>query len=415
MPVERVPDFWDYLGQGFNKGLDQYRHDKELKQAEADKSASLMAELFNAGAVDSGTLQTAVNATGAKGVTVLPNKAERRKKVLETPGAIDQLTDEQKADLGFKTTTEKKVEGAQASAADVETLRNNALLKFANGEPVSDNEGMLTGLGTATDREMKKFSSLDPYLGQVGDRFVAGAMNQQGGRIPPGGAQAVADKAYADYIDNRAKSGLPAMTPEQLTYTKSFFDKSVQNALITQTKLDIDKIQADSTRANAQNNQAIQWFGKLNSAVDSLRRAQDNLLRASPALAAALADPKLAALPMIQGPLAQYQQYAQQIEALRAGQSALGNNVVPSNLADLLASADAATAPPGGAAGNAAAVATDPVTQGAQKILSGQATIQQLQAAVNAGQVTQQQANQIINKVAQLRAQQNNGQKGGKP
>lgn len=409
MPVEHVPGFWDYLGQGFNKGLDFYREDKQLKQAEADKSASLMAQLYGAGAVGADSLQASVNATGTKGVTVLPNKAERRKKILETPGAIDQLTDEQRTDLGFKTTTEKKVEGAQASTADLTTLRNNALIKYANGEDVSDSEGLLAGLGSKTDREMQKFAKLDPYLGQVGTRFVAGAMNQNGGRIPPGGAQAISDKAYNDYVQNRGQSGLPGMTQEQMTYSKSFFDQAVQNAVIAQTELDIKKTAADATRANAQNNQAIQWFGKLNTAVDSLRQAQNNLMRASPALAAALNDPQLASLPMIQGPLQQYLQYDEQIKALRSGQAALGNNTVPANLSDLLASADAIIAPAGGAAGNAAAVATDPVAQTVQMILSGQATVQDVTALVTAGKMSQQQANQILNKVAQARAGQKQG------
>lgn len=413
MPVERVPGFWDYLGQGFDKGMAQYREDKQLKQAEADKSANLMAQLYGAGAVGADALQSAVSATGAKGVTVLPSKAERRKKALETPGAVEGMSDEERADLGFKTRTEKKVDVAQGSAADVENLRSNALIKFANGEPVTDAEGLLTGLGSTTDREIQKYKSLDPYLGQVGERFVAGAMNQQGGRIPPGGAQAVSDKAYNDYVANRAQSGLPNMTPQELTYTKSFFDRAVQNALITQTELDIKRTAADASRSNAQTNQAIQWFGKLNSAVDSLRQAQNNLMRASPALAAALNDPKLAALPMIQGPLQQYKHYEEQINALRAGQAALGNNTVPANLSDLLAAADQVVAAPGGAAGNAAAVGTDPVEQTVQMILTGQATTQDVQNLVQAGRMTQQTANQILNKVAQRRSQ-TQGQ-GGKP
>lgn len=409
MPVEQVPGFWDYLNQGIQRGVQYSREDAANKQAEADKHASLMTQLYQAGATDSTSLSNAVAATGEKGVNILPSKAEQRKKILATPGGVDALTDEQRTDLGFPTLAEKKVADAQGATADVQTIKAKALIKFANGEDLTDNEGDLVGLGSKQDREINKLKTLDPYLGQVGDRFVAGAMNQNGGRIPPGGAQTISDKAYADYIGNRAQSGLPPMTPEQLQYTKTFMDKSVQNALIAQTRLDNDTITAEAARTHAgaartqaNDNEGIRWFGQLNTAVESLRKAQANLMRASPALAAALADPKLAAAPMIKGAYDQYNTYESQINALRIGQAALGNNTTPSNLTDLLAAAAQITNPPGGAAGNIAATPPDPVQAAAERLVSGAATVQQLQKTMQEGRITPQMYNQILKKVQEL-------------
>ena len=53
MPVEHVPGFWDSLGQGFGEGLDIYQKNKAQKQQKDESNASLTAQLFQMGAVDS--------------------------------------------------------------------------------------------------------------------------------------------------------------------------------------------------------------------------------------------------------------------------------------------------------------------------------------------------------------------------
>lgn len=414
MPVERVPGFWDALGGGFNKGVEFSREDAQRKSSENLAKAGLASQLFQAGAIDSTTLQGSVQNAGLKDVTVIPSKAEKRKKILDQgQGAVDALSDEQRADLGFKTSTERKQDMATGAVADLDATKAGALQKFASGEHLTDNESELVGLGRNDDRMIKQLSAQDPYLGQVGERYVAAAMNGNQGRIPSGGAQAVSDKAFADYVAARGKDGLGGLTEDQIKYTKTFFDRATQNALIQQTKMDIDKYAAQSGRIhanaaakNSQQNQTVQWFGKINTAVETLRKAQNDMMKANPALAAALGDPKLAQMPMIAGTLAKYNQMDQQIEAFRQAQSALGNGSMPSNLSELLAGAEGVMKPTGGTAETGGAPAgtntPDPITAAAQMLISGQGNLQQLQQHVQAGSITQDQYNQIVARAGQL-------------
>src|SRR4051812_15816125 len=102
MPVEQVPGLWDYVSQGLETFDKTRRANRAEETAKSQANAGLMAQLFQAGAVDAATLQGAVNAAGVKDATIMPSKAEKRKKILDQgQEAVDALTDEQRADLGF--------------------------------------------------------------------------------------------------------------------------------------------------------------------------------------------------------------------------------------------------------------------------------------------------------------------------
>lgn len=410
MPVEQVPGFWDYLGKGVDQGIERQREDVKNKQQQDQFNATLAAQLFGAGALKSGALQGSIRQAGGSGTGVIASKAEKRKKALETPGAIDAMTDEQRADVGFQTRTEKKVDAAAGMTADFTAKRATAMLAFANGEKLDDVGAQLTGFSTKEDKELERLGKMDPFLDHVGERFVAGAINQNpNGKIASGQAKQIAEKAYADYVANRAQSGLGNLTPEETTYTRSYFDRATQNAIIAQTKLDIDsedarsrRIHANAAGATAGQNQGMQWFKTLNTSVDILRKKQDDLLKANPAIAYAQANPNLAVSPMIAGALAEYNTAGQKIDAYRGAQSTLGQGSVPPNMNELLAAANADVAPPKGVPGGAPAGGQIPDAAGmaVNALVTGQGSIAQLQEAVKAGVFTQDQYMTIIQKAA---------------
>ena len=416
MPVEQVPGFWDYLNQGIDQGIERSREDTKLKQQQNQANASLVGQLFGMGAVDDTALTGALKNAGMPAGVVIKSKAQRRKEALES-GNIDALSDDEKRELGFQTGVEKKVEAAKGAEADFSTKRLDAMNRAASGEKLSDVEYQITGLSTPGDREMERLKQMDPFLGQVGDRYVAGAINlQPGSKIAPGQAASIAEKAYSDYVANRAQSGLGTLTPQEIEYTKSYFQRAAQNALIAQKKLDIaefeagsGRIAANQPRSGAGANPGIQWFKTLNTTVDILRKKQQDIIRDSPMVLKALQDPNLAKLPMVQGALQEYQEAGRQMEAYRQAQSMIADGQVPPNLNELLAGATQMTQPPKGAPGGVPAGATsDPISAASQRLASGQVKESDLQALVQQGRITQDQYMKIIQGAAALK-------KGGKP
>lgn len=438
MPVERVPGFWDYLGQGVEKGLNNYKEGQAIKREEARANVGLMAQLFNAGAVDSGTLQGATNAVGLK-ANVLPSKAERRKSILDQgQGAIDALSDAEKEDLGFKTTAQRKIEAAQVSAADLEAKKNDALGRFMQGEDIPDDMREVIGVSTKSDRELKRLTQMDPYLGQLGERHVAGELIKNQGRIPKGGVQALAENAYANYVAERSANGFGGLTPEQITYTRSYFQRAAQNALIAQHKMDLEQYEAGTRRIGANaaasqrgENTHLQWFGKITTAMDNVRKQQQDLLKSNPALAVALDNPQLANSPMLKGAMERYLQLEQTAEAFRGAQGSLAEGNVPGNLSALLdAAGGMVQAPPaagakpaqsGQPAGAAAATPKpagpppgpnqqmgqpDPVEAAAQVLASGQGSAQALRAYVISGALSEDQYAKILQRAEKIKFDQ---------
>lgn len=436
MPVERVPGFWDYLSQGVDKGVQLgmegvkgRREEDRMKVQDAQSNATMMAQLFQSGAVGNTELQGALQGVGIQ-APVMKSKAQQRQEALAGgQTAIDALPDERKKDLGFTTTLQKKQESAAGATADMETTKAQGLAKYLGGEKLSDQEYAAYGLPSPADRELKKLTGMDPYLDQLGGRYVAGVMVKNGGRLKPGAADQAAEQAYADYVAERGQNGMGGLTPEQVMYTRSYFNRATQDALIAQQKLDIAKYESESGRIHANaagaasgQNTNIKWFGQMNNAMESLRKAQGDLMKANPALGVALDNPQLASNPMVAGAVAKYNELSQTMEAFRGAQGALANGQVPGNLSALLEASTHITSQgaggvpgasaPGNVGGGGAAAgaggqaassnAADPVTTNAQAIISGRASMGQLDNAVMVGQVTQAQAAAIKAKVAEL-------------
>ncbi len=438
MPVERVPGFWDYLTQGVNKGLDQSRENQQIKREEARQNATLMTHLFETGAVDSPDLQSGLAGVGIK-TPVQASKTERRRQIIaQGQGAVDALSDAEKEDLGFKTNAQKKIEAGQVSAADIEVRKNDALGRFMSGDKLNDQEREMFGFMSDSDRELKKLTAMDPYLGGLGERHVAGELIKNQGRIPKGGAAALAENAYANYVSERSTNGLGGLTPEQVAYTRSYFQRAAQNALIAQQKMDLEKYQAESGRIGANSqaqqrglNSNLQWFGKITTAMDTVRKQQQDLLRANPALAVALDNPQLASSPMIKGAMERYSQLEQTAEAFRGAQGSLAEGNVPGNLGALLEAADGMVVPPKpagaggqpGQPGAAPAALAKPAgpppgpTQGvqpdlnqkieatAQALAKGQIGAASLDPYILTGAMTQDDKKKILDRAAKIKDQ----------
>lgn len=421
MPVEQVPDFWDYLGQGIQKGVQMHRETEDKKRAQNQANAGLMAQLFQSGAVDAPALQGALQAAGVdpSQATVAPSKAQKRRAVIaQGQQAVDALSDAEKEDLGFKTGAQKTIEQGQVSAATTEIKKNEVFGRYLAGDKLTDQERAATGLMGQDDIELKKLNQLDPYLGQVGERYVASQMVKGNGRIAPGTAKQVAEQAYADYVAERGSTGMGGLSPEQVQYTRSYFDRAVQNALIAQSKDDLNKYQAESGRigANAtatwrQNqatgtDQTVKWAGVMNRGEETVRKAmadlmKDPMMSMVSVLPAEALQRMAAANPQMAAKLQQYDMLKQKSEAYRGAIAELANGAVPGTLQMLLK--DAESMGTQGAGHNAAPAPipqggqTDPVVQQAVQLLqSGQGTPAQLQEAVKAGRITQQQYNLII-------------------
>lgn len=437
MPVEQLPGFWDYLSQG----LDKFAQQKQVnttnarnaaldKRAAAGQGADLMTSLFNAGAVNSDQVGPAISAVTGTPVTVNPNKAQQRRQLLaQGPDAIAALSDPQKQDLGFPTSTEQAQQGAAKSTALLDTQKTDLYGKYLQGDDLPQQTLDALGLQSKTDRELKRVSQIDPYLGSLGERYVAGELLKNQGRVPPGGANGVAENAYAKYVSERSANGLGSLTPEQVTYTRTYFQRATENALIAQHKMDIEQMDANTRQTAAGGSEAVKWFTQVNTALENVRKAQSDLMRANPALGAALDNPQLASNPMVSGALTRYNQLEQTAEAFRGAQGSLAAGNVPGNLSALL---DAATqvvtagapkaaaggggrqaggrpgaapppAPPaGGPPGPNPITNGDPIEAAAQMLASGQGTSVQLQAMVSQGALTQDQYNKIMKRAAIL-------------
>lgn len=434
MPVIFTPHF---LEEVLNKGVQGFQMGqgiKHHKEAKAMGEANLMSQLFAQGAIESPGLQTALGNAGIK-TPVAPSKTERRRKALEGGDTvINALSDDEKTELGFKTAAEKTIEGAKVSGATLETRRNQALEKFMAGDDIDDQSREVLGLMSKGDRELKKLTTMDPYLGQLGERHVAGELVKNQGRIGKGGVNALAENAYANYVTERSAHGLGGLTPEQIQYTRSYFQRAAQNALIAQHKMDLEGKDAETRRIGANSmadqrgmNTNLQWFGKITTAMDTVRKQQQDLLRANPALAVALDNPALASSPMIAGAMERYNQLEQTAEAFRGAQGSLAEGNVPGNLAALLEAAGGMTAPPpsAGKPGSPAGAAppkpagpppgptpgVDPaidqkIEAAAAALASGQGSTATLQAYIVAGAITQDQYAKIVARAEVLKKQQ---------
>lgn len=320
--------------------------------------------------------------TGGTSV-VKPNIAERRRKALAGgEEAIAKLGNEERRELGFQTNAQKKAEQATMSADELSLAKNTALLKYAQTGELDPNMEALTGIHSAAGVELERVAKLDPLLASLGGRFVAGEMIKLGGRLPTSkegaidgeAAMGIAQRAYQAYVQQRSAVGLGDMTPEEQQYAESYFTQAVQEAIIGQFKLDIAMKDAESRRigANAQAAQrvSIQWFGKMNQALEGVRKQKADLLRNTPGLSNAIDNPALARSPFLRAQLERYMLLERMEGAFRNGQSEIAVGNIPGDLSSLLdqagdvLSGNFSTAAPSGGAAPAAPTAARPPAAG---------------------------------------------------
>jgi hypothetical protein len=423
-----TPNFWDAFTGSMVRSHENYREDqrekrakeerdKERERTQKNQDLGLLTELFRSGDIDAGVLNGRLASAGITGGTtqaggfpgmpavdvplpvVQKSKHQRRREALaQGQPFIDQMSDDEKAELGFTTTVEKKIQGAKVAEADVATRRAEALNRFMSGEDIKDEEREVLGVLSRQDRQLQQLAKIDPILGEMGERYVAEQMLTTNGVIPRGGAKAIADAAYNKFIQERAQQ-FGTMSPEQTEAARTYFSRAVANALIAQKKMELDQFNSQTARigANASQQRAgasqeLQWFGKITGAVESLRKAQNDLMRGSPGLSAALGDPKLAASPLVKDAVERYNVLEQQIEALKGSQAQLANGEIPQNIATAVGAAEQVMA-----GRNTPQAANDPVVAQAVNLLkTKKGTIPMLQEAVKLGRITQAQYQQII-------------------
>jgi len=436
MPVEQVPGFWDYLGQGIQRGVQMHNISEDKKRADAQANAGVMGQLFQSGAVDASQLQGALTAAGVSPkVVIQPNIAQQRRTV-EAGGqaAIDALPDYMKSKLGYTTDAQKVTEQAKMSGEQLDILKNSEMKNYLTTGQMSPQGKKAWGMLSDSDEEMKKLTQMDPYLKNQGELYVAGVMNASGGRIDPKNATQMGETAYANYVAARGQHIPGVMSPEQVQNTRMYFQKAVDNALIAQRDYDIkkqnatseqtragaDMVHANAAKAAAANNPQMRWFTQITTALEDVRKSQQDLLKESPGLINALGDPKLASSPMMIGAVTRYNALEQQAKAFKQGQSDLSRDQVPGNMNQLLdaASANGTTqrgvVPAAPATGNGPPAGAPPqggtppidVNRAVQIIMSKQGTLEGLRSHVAVGKMSQQQFDQIAAavKIAQKQA-----------
>lgn len=438
MPVENMPGLMDYLLPAINNyaQIDQQNKARDLqaKQMQMQQNqgnAGLMAQLFGAGAVDASQLQGALGPAGMGNVQVQPNKLQQRRDLLKQgQPAIDALSDEQKTDLGFETGDEKLAKQAKASGAKMEIRKNDDLNTYLNGGQLKPEQEAAWGLQGKSDIQLKKLAQLDPYLAEMGDKFIAGPLLQNGGRIPKGQAAQFAQTAFNNFIQNRPPA-MGDMPPEQVAAAKAYFERATQNALIAQNRTDLSQYEAESQRigANAtatwrQNqghtDQTVKWAGVLNRGEETTRKAIADLMKDPQMTIVGFLKPEqlqamTAANPQLAQKLQQLDGLRQKNEAYRDGIAQLTNGAIPGTLPMLLKDAEqmggkgapvntqAPRLPSQG--GQQPPTQVDPADPRIQKtvqaILGGQATIGQLDQLVTYGQMPAEVAQRIKQLVQQ--------------
>lgn len=272
MAIQRIPSFWDYLGEGLNSFQEgrERRKDREEKARQAKLGElQFLASLHGQGALPSGSLQEQINKSGLglPPVTIQPSQAERRNQILGRPEETDidipmPISTPGLPSVRTKTPTFSDDQRIAAGLPS-NTERTRERLQNTRTQQVIDTE--------KTEQRTKSIKDKDAQLGAAADRFVPMAMQRMGpaAKSNPG---AVAAAAFELYRQMLAKSNFGNLPPADEEYSRSFFDKAVRDMLIEERKLEIQEALA-SGRATAQDRR----FAQLTTLRESTRKELDNL------------------------------------------------------------------------------------------------------------------------------------------
>lgn len=272
MAVQRLPSFWDYLGQGINNfsTARKEREDREnqKKQQERDnkmRELSFMSSLYGAGALPSGSFQEAINSSGvmSKPVTIQPSQAERKQQILNRP-------DIQLPSLGGMGMPGTRIKGSVTATDD----EREAAGMSSTGEITARNLGnrrmQQSMVETEQDRVNKTRQAKDTQLGEAAGRFIPMAINKVPNALK--NPSAVASAAFENYRAMLAKSSFGGLAPADEEYARSFFEKAAREAVLEERKLRVSEAVA-SGRATMQDRE----FDQLVRYRESTRKELDDL------------------------------------------------------------------------------------------------------------------------------------------
>lgn len=262
MAIQRIPSFFDYLGQGIENYTDsrERRQDREMRARQAKLSElSFLSSLYGQGALPSGSLQEQINSSGLglPPVTVQPSAAERRTQILNRPDVNVEVP-------GAPIGTRVKIKGSDTATDDERVAAGLPSMQERVKSAIDIKKGQAE-LGTV-ERTTK-----DKQLEDAAPRFVSGVMGKMGpaARSNP---EAAAEAAFGEYKAMLSKSKFGGLPPADEPYARAFFSKAVRDAIMEERKLEVQERIA-ANRATAQDFR----FRQLVTLRESARKELDDM------------------------------------------------------------------------------------------------------------------------------------------
>lgn len=346
--VIQQPSFWDYLGQGLNRGVDaaftRVQRDQDFAEREATRQQQEALAMFNAlmSGVNSGTVRAGEanrNPLAQQyGINFMPSRAEMARDIVESPMGKPQV-------IGSMPTP----------------LAPAPMLRF---KPWSNEQRVVAGVPTREEMFAKQFEPLQAELTGAADRYVSAVYDpniQVSDRNVRTVASKVAEQAYNMWYEDQVRIKSPAVNdPGTQQYARRFFDNAVMNRIQRERELKALEVRASNSYGAGGSDEVIKWFNGFRGYVDQLRRENDRLMANYPMAQYPGGEAMYANVPGYQEAVAATQANNQRIAVYEQAMAELGSGRVPGNLRELAAGmpvtttanpAGGATPGPGGAVG----------------------------------------------------------------
>jgi hypothetical protein len=334
----QVPSIWDYLANAGMQGITNYQDAKRHVEDQARLNAGLMTQLFGAGAVDSGALQSTLGKVPSlPSVKVQPSKAEQARTIVANPQGT--YSDDERRLAGLPTAAEQSVEKAKGAEADQAIRVADIAKRWIGGQHVTEEEAAIAKLPTPQEFAQMKEAKADPILQRAGDQYVDQEVLKLGGRLNPATAAKIAQTAYQQYITDYQTSGLGTLTTQQLKNAQRYFSSRAMELLIKQREDDIRLAAANNTGRSALQPQD-RMFAQLTSLLENNRKNLDDFTKANPGvevMSSKYANNEAAIPPAFKGAVARYRRLEQRESDLQTAQSQVAAGILPKNFSSLLA------------------------------------------------------------------------------
>ncbi len=414
MTVQQVPGIWDYLGQAFGVvggGLQAAKAEKKAdtryEEERRLKKVLSIAEMVKAGLMDStaANMDPDVRASGYK-FSATPQETARN--IMKSPlGTAQPAPDISKylAPTGIgsmptpigQTTLNKPwspEERAYAGMPSEAAIAGDKLAgittglktKYVQGGDVTPQQASAIGVKTPLQIQAEQRESVDKLVGRKAEEHIAGVLNSMPNlnTMDAAGlrrnAKAITTAAYNNYMQEAQRTGsLSGLTPADLEYTKSTFEKAIREYIDTAEKGAFELKKAAIGRGN---DQMVALYRELTNTGEGYD-ARLKVILSDPLSLAATATPPEKLNPQLRARL-------EEIESLKRAASTyksvankvLAGKVAPKDIDTLLNTEGTSSGGPD-------------IAGMTQMIKSGQATTADLDALVTAGQVTPEQAAQV--------------------